>query len=137
MAWVIDPGVYESPFPLQVPYAINSGGHQRLSHLLKGVASAGEITLVYPIAGRAIGPDLEAVRPFCKQVCTFPFESLAYQRDSREPRPFYWATHKLRYLRPATPAILQQLSSKEAKALVADLCSQSFDLIWGQRISSR
>jgi glycosyltransferase involved in cell wall biosynthesis len=123
-------------FLCSFPFAVNSGGHQRLSHLLKGVASAGEVTLAYPITGGAIGPDLEALRPFCQQVYTFPFESLAYQRDYRLPRPLYWATHKLRYLDPVTPASIQQLSSPQAKALVAELCSRHFDLIWGQRISS-
>jgi glycosyltransferase involved in cell wall biosynthesis len=123
-------------FLCNLPSAANSGSHQRLLHLLRGVAAAGEVTLIYPVKGHAFGPDLEALRPFCKQVFTFPFESLAYQRDSRLPRPFYWFTHKLRYLHPVTPATVQQLRSTEAKALVADLCSQRFDLIWGQRISS-
>jgi polysaccharide biosynthesis protein PslH len=119
-----------------LPYAVDSGGHQRLRHLLKGLASVGEITLVYPITGSAIGPDLDALRPFCKQVYTFPFESLAYQRDSRLPQPLYWFKHKLRYFHPVTPAAIQQLRSPRARALTAELCSQRFDLIWGQRISS-
>jgi glycosyltransferase involved in cell wall biosynthesis len=123
-------------FLCNIPFALNSGGHQRLSHLLKGLAAAGEVTLVYPITGRDIGPDLEALRPLCKQVYTFSFESLAYQRDYRLPRPLHWATHKLRFLHPATPASIQQLKSTEAMTLVAQLSSESFDLVWGQRISS-
>ena len=123
-------------FLCNLPSAVNSGGHQRLSHLLKGLAAAGEITLVYPTTGGITGPDLDALRPFCKHVYTFPFESLAYQRDSRLPKPFYWIKHKLRYLHPVMPALMQRLRSTEANALVARLCLQKFDLIWGQRISS-
>lgn len=123
-------------FLCNLPYAINSGGHQRAQHLLKGVASEAEVTLVYPISGGTSGPDLESLRPFCKQVHTFPFESLTYQLDYRLPRPLYWAAHKLRYLHPVTPATLQQLRSAKGAALVSDLCSQHFDLIWGQRLPS-
>lgn len=123
-------------FLCNLPHAVNSGGHQRLSHLLKGVAGAGDVTLIYPTIGHSVGPDLEALSPFCKHVYTFPFESLAYQHDSRLSRPVYWALHKLRYLHPVIPAFMQQLRSKEGNALVADLCSEHFDLIWGQRISS-
>jgi glycosyltransferase involved in cell wall biosynthesis len=118
------------------PNAVSSGGHQRLSHLLKAIAAAGEVTLVYPIIHDAIGPDLAALRPFCKQVCTFPLESLAYQRDPLLPAPIFWTKHKLRYLHPVAPAFMQQMRSEEANALVASICLQGFDLIWCQRISS-
>ena len=123
-------------FLCNLPRDVNSGGHRRLSHVLKGVAGTAEVTLVYPTIDHTISSDLEAVRPYCKHVYTFPFESLAYQQDSRLPVPFFWAMHKLRYLHPATPALMQQLRTTEGNALVADLCSQHFDLIWGQRISS-
>jgi glycosyltransferase involved in cell wall biosynthesis len=123
-------------FVCSFPCAVNTGSHQRLTHLLKGVAAVGEVTLVYPAKEGSFGPDVDALRPFCSQVYTFPFESLAYQRDSRLPRPIYWAKHKLRYLHPMAPALIQQLWSKEGHALVADLCARPFDLIWSQRISS-
>src|SRR5271154_647933 len=118
------------------PNAVNSGGHQRLSHLLKAIAAAGEVTLVYPTISHTIGPDLAALTPFCKQVYTFPLESLAYQRDPLLPRPIFWTKHKLRYLHPVEPAFMQQLRSSEANALVASLCLQRFDLIWCHKISS-
>jgi glycosyltransferase involved in cell wall biosynthesis len=118
------------------PCAVNSGGHQRLNHVLKAVASVGEVTLVYPIIHRAIGSDLAALRPFCKQICTFPLESLAYQRDPCLPRPLFWIKHKLRYLHPVASAFMQQMRSEEANALVANICLQRFDLIWCSRVSS-
>ena len=116
--------------------ALNSGGHQRLSHLLKAIAAAGEVTLVYPIIHNAVGPDVQALRPFCKEVYTFPLESLAYQRDPLLPGPIFWARHKLRYLHPVASAFMQQMRSEDANALVADIGLQRFDLIWCQRISS-
>jgi polysaccharide biosynthesis protein PslH len=116
--------------------ALNSGGHQRLSHLLKAIAAAGEVTLVYPIIHNAIGPEVEALRPFCKEVYTFPLESLAYQRDPLLPGPIFWTWHKLRYLHPVASAFMQWMRSEEANALVASICLQQFDLIWCQRISS-
>lgn len=118
------------------PITVNSGGHQRLSHVLKAVAAAGEVTLVYPIMHDTIGPDLAALRPFCKEVRTFSNESLAVHRDPRLPRPIFWTKHKLRYLHPVAPAFMQQMRSAEANALVASICSQRFDLIWCQRIAS-
>jgi glycosyltransferase involved in cell wall biosynthesis len=123
-------------FLCNLPCTVNCGAHQRLRHLLKAIAAAGEVTLVYPIIRHAIGPDLAALRPFCSQVCTFPLESLAYQRDPRLPRPIFWAKHKLRYLHPVDPAFMQHMRSAEANALVASLCLQRFDLIWCLKISS-
>ena len=116
--------------------ALNSGGHQRLSHLLKAIAAVSEITLVYPITHNAIGPDVQALRPFCKKVYTFPLESLAYQRDPLLPGPIFWTWHKLRYLHPVASAFMQQMRSENANAVVAGIGSQRFDLIWCQRISS-
>lgn len=123
-------------FLCNLPSALNSGSHQRLTHLLKAVASAAEVTLVYPITHQVIGPDLAALTPFCTQVRTFAFESLTYQRDPRLRRPIFWLTHKLRYLHPTVPALMQQMRSAEARALVSRVCLQKFDLIWCQRISS-
>lgn len=123
-------------FLCNLPAAVNTGGHQRLSHLLRAVASAGEVTLVYPIAHNTIGPDLEALRPFCKEVCTFPWESLAYQRDPLLPLPIFWTKHKLRYFHPVDSALMQQMRSTEANAMVASLCLQEFDLVWCNKISS-
>ena len=123
-------------FLCNFPITVNSGGHQRLSHTLKAIAAAGEVTLVYPIMHHAIGPDLVALRPFCKQVRTFSNESLAVQRDPRLPRPIFWTKHKLRYLHPVAPVFMQERRSAEANALVASICLQRFDLIWCQRISS-
>ena len=123
-------------FLCNLPAAVNTGGHQRLSHLLRAVASAGEVTLVYPIAHNTIGPDLEALRPFCKEVCTFPWESLAYQRDPLLPLPIFWTQHKLRYFHPVDSALMQQMRSTEANAMVASLCLQEFDLVWCNKISS-
>jgi glycosyltransferase involved in cell wall biosynthesis len=119
-----------------LPYAINSGGHKRLTHLLRGVASAGEVTLVYPTKAQTSDLDLEALSPYCREVHTFPFESLQYQRDSRLPTALFWAKHKMRYLHPFTSALIQELRSREGMALVANLCKQNFDIIWCQRISS-
>jgi glycosyltransferase involved in cell wall biosynthesis len=116
--------------------ALNSGGHQRLSHLLKAIAAMGEVTLVYPIIHDAVGPDVQALKPYCKEICTFPLESLAYQRDPLLPRPIFWIWHKLRYLHPFASAFMQWMRSEEANALVASICLQRFDLIWCQRISS-
>lgn len=118
------------------PCAVNSGSHQRLFHLLKGIAAVGEVTLVYPTRQKSSGADLDALRPFCRRIRTFPFESVAYQRDSVLPRPVYWAKHKLRYLHPVTPALIQQLGSTEARTLIADLCAERFDVVWSQRVSS-
>lgn len=116
--------------------AIHSGSHQRLRHLLKGIAAVGEVTLVYPIAPPTTDADLEALQPFCKQIFTFPLASLAYQRDPCLPGPLFWTKHKLRYLHPVESAFMQQMRSMEANTLVGDICSQRFDLIWCQRLSS-
>src|SRR5215469_9795344 len=109
-------------FLCNFPITVNSGGHQRLSHVLRAIAAAGEVTLVYPIIRQANGPDLAALRPSCKQVYTFPSESLAVNRDPCLPRPIFWIKHKLRYLHPVTPAFMQQMRSPEARALVASVC---------------
>lgn len=114
---------------------LNTGAHQRLSHVLKGVASAGDVTLVYPIKD-AGGPELQALRPFCREVFTFSHQSLAGQRDALLPQPAYWIKHKLRYLHPTQTAFMQERRSREGTALVAKLCTQPFDLIWVQRVSS-
>jgi glycosyltransferase involved in cell wall biosynthesis len=116
--------------------AIHSGSHQRLRHLLKAIAAVGELTLVYPIAPPLTDPDVEALQPFCKKIYTFPLASLAYQRDPCLPRPLFWTKHKLRYLHPVDSALMQQMRSEEANALVAGICSQRFDLIWCQKLSS-
>jgi len=116
--------------------AVHSGGHQRLRHLLKAIAAVGEVTLVYPIAPPLTDPDLESLRPFCKQMYTFPLSTLAYQRDPCLPLPLFWAVHKLRYMHPLDSALMQHMRSAEANALVADICSQQFDVIWCQRMSS-
>jgi glycosyltransferase involved in cell wall biosynthesis len=58
------------------------------------------------------------------------------QRDLCLPRPIYWAKHKLRYLHPAVPALMQRFRSVECEALVAQLCSQGFDLVWVESIVS-
>jgi len=105
-------------------------------HLLKGVSSAGEVTLIYPTKNEGTDPDLEILRPLCRRVFTFPESSLAARRDSRLPRIIYWLIHKLRYLHPTRSAHMQQHWSKEGNALVATLCSERFDLVWAERITS-
>jgi glycosyltransferase involved in cell wall biosynthesis len=113
-----------------------SGAQQRSSHLLKAMAAVGEVTLVYPVAEGRAGPDQEVLSLICQRVFTFPYDSLARARDSGLPRPLYWAKHKLRYLHPTRPALMQQFRSVEGEALVAKLCSQGFDLIWAMNILS-
>ena len=44
--------------------ALNSGGHQRLSHLLKAIAAAGEVTLVYPIIAQRYRPGCPSAETF-------------------------------------------------------------------------
>jgi glycosyltransferase involved in cell wall biosynthesis len=117
-------------------YAFNTGIYQRVSHLLKAVAAIGDVTLVSQVAGGKDWPDREALSSVCGRIFTFPRESLAIQRDLSLSPPIHWAKHKLRYLHPTQSALMQRRRSVEGKALVAELCSQRFDLVWAEGIIS-
>jgi glycosyltransferase involved in cell wall biosynthesis len=123
-------------FVCNISHPINSGAGQRVYHILRGVASVGEVTLIYPTKCGDTDPDLEALRPLCKRVYTFPEDSLTGRRDARLQRPLYWLIHKLRYLHPVLSAHMQNHWSAEGRALVRALCTEPFDLVWAERISS-
>lgn len=117
-------------------YPINCGGHQRVSHLVAALSRMGDVTLLYPSKDGMHGPNLAALSPFCKEVFTFPIESIGIHQDVRLPKPLFWLIHKLRYLHPTSPALTQHRHSEAAKELLERLCSKPFDLVWAERLYS-
>jgi glycosyltransferase involved in cell wall biosynthesis len=115
--------------------ALHTGTYHRLRHLLKAVASVGEVTIVCPIQEGNSNPEAKELGLMCDRVFTFPEESLESQRSLRFPRLVSWAKHKLRFLHPWNSALIQGNRSNFANSLVAALCAEQFDLIWAQRIS--
>jgi polysaccharide biosynthesis protein PslH len=118
-----------------MPYPLNSGGSQRVYHLLRAVASVSEVTLVCPTEGGQDCPELAALRSFCTSVHAFPLESFAWRRDARLPAPLRWARGKLRYLNLTQPALLQWFRSDEGDSLVSGLYSQGYDLVWAETLT--
>lgn len=117
-------------------HPINSGGHQRVRHLLKALSEIGDITLVHASKDGQREPNLAVLSTFCKEVFTFPIESLVMFQDLRLSKPRYWLTHKLRYLHPTLPALTQQRHSVECAALLKQICLKPFDLLWAERVYS-
>ncbi len=117
-------------------YPITSGGHQRITHLLKALSKVGEVTLVHPSKGGQHEPNLKVLSTFCREVFTFPIESLVLFHDVRRPRAARWLRHKLRYLHPTLPALTQRRYSEEGAAIINQVCSKPFDLVWAERVYS-
>jgi polysaccharide biosynthesis protein PslH len=117
-----------------VPYPLNCGSHQRIFHLLRAVAAMSDVTFVFPHESNDIETEAAPIRAFVANVRSFSVRSYAFQKDVRLPKIVQSAKAKWRYLHPSEPALLQWVASSEGQQLVAELCQDRFDLIWGEKL---
>jgi polysaccharide biosynthesis protein PslH len=123
-----------------VPYPPNNGKRQRIFHLLRGVASRSEVTLVARTA------DAQGAREFAKAVCLRDFcceVHLLCPADSRRPcdpsnlpAGLHWLRNVSNHLHPTIPALLRSSQSKAGTRFISRLCEQRFDLVWAETFIS-
>jgi glycosyltransferase involved in cell wall biosynthesis len=118
----------------QVPYPLDSARNQRIYQLLKGVAAASEVTLVCFLRSDGEREYLEPLRSLCSAIHCVPPDCWGHKWVFEKPRPFIWAHELAGYLHPTRPVLVRWYESPYARQLVANLCEQSFDLIWAERL---
>lgn len=118
------------------PYPPNSGTSQRVLHLVQALAEISDVTFVYqmPVAGPR--PDTDSLKHLAKEIHSFPRATIALEKDQQLPPMRLWIKGKLRYCHPRDPVLLQWERSDEGNALVKELCTQRFDVIWAERLAS-
>ena len=117
-----------------IPDPLDSGGSQRMFHLLQGLARVSDVTFVSGAHGGKHRNTEAAFRKLCSQTVFFPSESRAQKRDAQLPRLLRWGKAVVRHISSREPVLLQSFRSQEGAVLVEKLCQQPFDLIWVQRI---
>ena len=118
----------------QVPFPLDGARKQRIFHLLKGVASASDVTLVCFLRSEAERESLEPLRPLCRAIHCVPSHQWGHRDIYRKSRAAIWAHSLAEYLHPTEPALLRWYESSHARRLVAELCSRPFDVIWAERL---
>src|SRR6266403_4040933 len=119
-----------------VPYPPNNGSSQRVYHLLRGVARASEVMLFCLMESEEQREHADSLREFCREVHFLPREMWGHGASRKLPKPLLWGRSALEYLHPTVPAILRWYESPIGKQFVARLCSESFDMIWAEKLPS-
>lgn len=118
-----------------LPYPLNVGGNLRLYHILVGLSRVSDVTLVCPLASDQGAAPLVPLRPYTKEVITYPLESIQWTRELARPRGALWMKSLARALRPGSSRLVL-CHSEAGSRVVRSLTQQAFDLVWAQRLIS-
>lgn len=118
-----------------LPYPPTNGRKQRVLHLLRGVARASDVTLLSFMQSEDTTDSAVPLRKYCDEIHLLPRKAWGNGGSTRVAKPWIWGQSLLDYLHPTVPAQLRWYNSPAGARLINRLCSESFDLIWIERLS--
>jgi glycosyltransferase involved in cell wall biosynthesis len=117
------------------PHPLNTGGNQRIFHLLEAISKVSEVTFVSAMQGGSWAGPPAAFQSLCRDMFFFPDETIGWNSDLQRPAPIRKFRSMLRHLNPK-PLLWQWYTSSEGIRLLKRLSARHFDVIWAQRLIS-